>query len=265
MRKKIVILIVILFNIFFVYSENSINFDEWYECEDGFRAIHFYQNNKINFRDFSFDQQYELWNQSYKYSAESSKGIYKFKLDNGKELIGLVSQKYLVLYERGESKPIFIGGVGISAEATYPLGQIEATSFLTENGKEYKSSNLDNLNSDSPWVEGVKGYGIGEKLIFQTNMPWIVFFSGYFSLNNPSLYEKNSRVKKVKFKCLENGKEEIWNFEDTAGGQQIDLSNLFKYDGSAGVHIEMEILEVYKGTKYADTCINGMYTAFSRE
>ena len=265
MRKKIMILIVILFNTFFVYSENAINFDEWYECEDGFRAIHFYQNNKINFRDFSFDQQYDLWNQSYKYSSEESKGIYKIKLDNGKELVGLVSKNYLVLYEVGELRPFFIGGIGISVEATYPLGEVESSSFLTENGKEYKSSNLDNLNSDSPWVEGVKGYGVGEKLIFQTNMPGIAFFSGYFSINNPSLYEKNSRVKKVKFKCLENGKEVIWNFEDTAGGQQVDLSNLFKYDGSAGVHIEMEILEVYKGTKYADTCINGMYTAFSRE
>lgn len=246
-------------------EEFSMSWYRGFELDTYFCTVKFYENHTIEFQDDACLSSYYLWNQSFHYTSEGSKGIYKIKLDNGKELVCLVSKNYLVLYEVGELKPFFIGGIGISVEATYPLGGVESSSFLTENGKEYKSSNLDNLNSDSPWVEGVRGYGVGEKLIFHTNMPGIAFFSGYFSINNLSLYEKNSRVKKVKFKCLENGKEEIWNFEDTAGGQQVDLSNLFKFGGGAGVRIEMEILEVYKGTKYADTCINGMYTAFSRE
>ena len=82
-------------------------------------------------------------------------------------------------------------------------------------------------------------------------------------MKNPSLYEKNSRVKKVRFTYIEGKRELIWNFEDTAGGQQIDLSELFKYDGKTTATIVMEILEVYKGTKYADTCINSMFTGFS--
>lgn len=112
-----------------------------------------------------------------------------------KILLVWYQKNYLVLYEVGELKPFFIGGIGISVEATYPLCGVESSSFLTENGKEYKSSNLDNLNSDSPWVEGVKGYGVGEKLIFHTNMPGIAFFSGYFSINNLSLYEKKLPCK----------------------------------------------------------------------
>lgn len=261
--KKIFMMVLLIFTWGYIYAQSDFNENDWYDGEHGFKCIHFYKENKVEFSDFGSSFSYDLWNGMYKYTASGKKGMYKIKLDNGREFSALVSKYYLVLYEAGENEPYFVGGVGISVEATYPIYKIESSSFLTEKNISYTSKNLDNLNLDSPWVEGVEGYGIGETLTLKTNMPGIAFFSGYFSMKNPSLYEKNSRVKKVRFTYIEGKRELIWNFEDTAGGQQIDLSELFKYDGKTTATIVMEILEVYKGTKYADTCINSMFTGFS--
>jgi hypothetical protein len=53
---------------------------------------------------------------------------------------------------------------------------------------------------------------------------------------------------------IENNKKEelIFNLEDTPNPQKLSLGKY--YDGP----IELEILEVYEGTKYQDTCINGL-------
>ncbi len=265
MKKKIIIFLLI-FNSIWIYAQSDFNIKNGYmgfTIKNYFCSIFFYENNQIEFLDDGNPDMYEVWNQTFKYTATGCKGLYEIKLDNGIKFTALVSKKYLVLYKSDFKEPFFVGGVSISRERTYPIHKIKASSFLTEKNIFYKVENLSNLNLDSPWVEGVNGNGIGETLTFTTNSPGIVFFSGYISAKNPSLYEKNSRIKKAKFKCVENGREFIFNFEDTAGGQQIDLSDLFQYNGKNSFTIIMEILDVYKGTRYQDTCVNSMFVGFS--
>ena len=252
-----------------VFANPDFTMGKWYNSfkSESYRcSVRFWENKTVEFSegiDYPFG--HDFWDKTYKYTAKGSKGMYEIVLDNGMKFNALASRHYLVLYEQEKTEPFFIGGIEISVEMTgLNFVDITASSFLTEKNVLYKVENLNNLRSDSPWVEGAKGYGIGESLTFTTNMSGLVFFSGYVSLKNPSLYEKNSRVRKAKFTCTETGKFVTWDFADTAGGQQIDLSDLIQYDGKHSITIQMKILDVYKGTKYADTCINSMFVGFSR-
>ena len=249
-----------------VFANSDFTIGKWYTAfndEAWHCSVRFGENKTVEFSegiDYPFG--HDFWD---KYTATGSKGMYEIVLDNGMKFNALVSRHYLVLYEQEKTEPFFIGGVGISVEAIGLTDTFEASSFLTEKNKSYKPENLKNLNLDSPWVEGAKGYGIGEKITFKTYLGFgIAFFSGYISFRNPSLYEKNARIKKLRLTCVETKNFIEVSLEDTAGGQQIDLSDLFQDEKRGGMTIQMEILDVYKGTKYADTCINSMFVGFSR-
>ena len=251
------------------FANPDFTMGKWYNSfkNESYRcSVRFGENKTVEFSegiDYPFG--HDFWDKTYKYTAKGSKGMYEIVLDNGMKFNALVSRHYLVLYEQEKTEPFFIGGVGISVEAIGLTDTFEASSFLTEKNKSYKPENLKNLNLDSPWVEGAKGYGIGEKITFKTYLGFgIAFFSGYISFRNPSLYEKNARVKKLRLTCVETKNFIEVSLEDTAGGQQIDLSDLFQDEKRGGMTIQMEILDVYKGTKYADTCVNSILEGFSR-
>lgn len=149
-----------------------------------------------------------------------------------------------------------ITNLGRQAEGLYSVSssKISATSELTEGNTIYSVSNLSNLQLNKPWVEGVKGNGEGEKIIINCRASFIYFFNGYVSYTKPYLYEQNSRPKKIKLTLLDSKEKEelIFDLKDTPNPQKLSLNTF--YSGK----IELEILEVYSGSKYQDTCINSL-------
>lgn len=137
----------------------------------------------------------------------------------------------------------------------------DCSSFLTEKNKEYPVSNLDNLAVDTPWVEGVPGYGIGEGFTIENS--WgklyttLLIMNGYISYEKPYLYKQNGRIKKIKVKGLKSGKEKILDVLDTPHPQTVDISFITEPED-----IRVTIEDVYPGTKYEDTCIHYMITYF---
>lgn len=157
-----------------------------------------------------------------------------------------------------------------------------ATSELNEGGIIYSAKNitipLETRISDivlRPWAEGVKGSGIGEKITLTSQYIWVPYFSsviianGYIDYNKPYLYEYNNRVKKMR---ISRGDPDVYvDFElkDTPQFQKFDLDKLFEQkpfnlpnfninDLSTYPEIlsfTIEILDVYKGSHYDDTCI----------
>lgn len=65
------------------------------------------------------------------------------------------------------------------------------------------------------------------------------------------LFKENSRVKKLKVEDLTNKLEYIMDFEDKVYFNYLELKKPSK-------SIKLTILDVYKGTKYQDTCISAM-------
>jgi hypothetical protein len=128
---------------------------------------------------------------------------------------------------------------------------IKASSSLAENGKSYSPDQI-NLKLGQAWAEGVRGQGLHEKLfITQPNCTAVHISIGFVSFTKPYLYQENSRPKVINVSV-----EEKFSFTvdllDTPNFQTIILPQ----ELGATDQLVIEILDVYPGTKYEDTCIN---------
>jgi hypothetical protein len=140
----------------------------------------------------------------------------------------------------------------------WSANSISASSYLQESNISYSPGNLSvGYKTDNPWAEGVNGYGINEKIYFKerTLMNGAMHISiGYVSYNKPYLYNQNSRPKKIKL-SVENKFSIIADLKDTPHYQEIRFPSDITMDDI----LILEILDVYPGTKYEDTCINTVY------
>lgn len=136
---------------------------------------------------------------------------------------------------------------------------IKADSFLLEklkNGTELKYLPEYTWISNMPWA--TRGGSDKKKIYLEPNSlityNTIVIANGFICFDKPYLYEQNSRAKKIRISWDNNTKE--FELQDTPNFQTIVLSNKEEYyDGS----VQLEILEVYEGSKYSDVVISGIY------
>jgi len=137
-----------------------------------------------------------------------------------------------------------------------------ASSELKEGNITYSSENLSNRFLLQPWVEGTAESGIGEKITFSpdTTSYWnkspysgILISNGYVDYNKPYLYEYNNRIKKIRVNGGNPNEYLYFELEDTPQLQKFDLEKNIHLDIK---YLEIEIMEVYRGTRYDDTCIN---------
>lgn len=150
------------------------------------------------------------------------------------------------------------------------INEISDSSFLVETigdkKIEYKAEYLKNrftgdcschpfnFNTKStPWVEGVKGSGIGEKLVisFKEKSNFVVILNGYIDLYQRNLYKENGRLKEIKITSKDNDFVLFYSFSDYVHYATIELP----------VHVNniiIELIDVYPGSKYNDTCISGI-------
>lgn len=175
-----------------------------------------------------------------------------------KEYLMLVDEFYLFLYDLSNLNPFFIGEIQedkIPTESldVNPVNNVIATSFLVESVTSYLPENISNFNLNSPWVEGVDGYGIGETITFNCSKSRGMIISlGYVSFEKPYLYTKNSRPKKIKVTLVNSDKSCLIDLKDTPNPQFFEYPEQLQYEGE----VKLEILDVYKGTSWDDTCIN---------
>lgn len=193
--------------------------------------------------------------------------LYGFDNEGNKKSLILKNEDIIVMYYLDEGwdikNPFFIGINENSHIFILSCSEIQASSEFKENSKVYSTYFLNQCKLEYPWVENDSDYGIGEYLEFTLagksltservfTAKGFFIFNGFISWNNQSLYEKNSRVKKLKL--LDLVTKESWEFflEDIPNPQYIDCS------GHEGHKIRVVIDEVYEGTKYTDTCISGL-------
>ena len=161
------------------------------------------------------------------------------------------------------SAPSFLHNNGNNIEA------FKVSSYLKEGKTSYEAENTAKIynmmaknevalwNSQiRPWVEGKKGDGIGESFEFDTTYPKgglpldVRILNGYVDPLKPHLFKENNRIKKALLETDTGIKKEV-EFRDEVVFTQIILPDDVK-------HIKLTILEVYKGTKYQDTCITSV-------
>ena len=104
-----------------------------------------------------------------------------------------------------------------------------------------------------PWVEGVKGYGVGEYLDidFKYASDEIQILNGFVDFSRKRLYRDNSRVKKI-----------LIESENPKFAKEYELEDAVKYTAvrlpEKTEKIKITIKDVYKGDKYDDTCISSI-------
>ena len=151
---------------------------------------------------------------------------------------------------------------------------ITASSYLKDKRHEYKPENVKYTmytgdcsmwgftENVVPWVEGKAGYGIGEwieydisellkidKNLINKNAK-LYILNGYVNPKLPYLYKENSRVKKATLIIDDTTEIEI-EFDDIVEFKCIELGRPF-------TKVKIVIDDVYKGTKYDDTCITAI-------
>ena len=146
----------------------------------------------------------------------------------------------------------------------FPVTNITATSRLAPQGNNnYNEKNLYDYNDFTPWVEGVKGYGIGEKVTFtledvSAGFTGISITNGYSKTQ--TAWKNNSRVKKLKL-SVDGCEKFILNLKDQMGEQVFQFGddvvlNVVDGEFQEVFTVTIEILDVYKGIKYDDTAIS---------
>lgn len=129
--------------------------------------------------------------------------------------------------------------------------EITADSYLTEGNVKYLPVRLKDTAIGTPWCEGLKGDGIGSKITLKAknDISTLIISNGFDSLKK-YIYYNNNRVKQIRITDLNNKKKFILaELPDTVEPFEINLPFSSK-------QLEIEILSVYKGKKYEDTCLN---------
>ncbi|GHV81283.1 hypothetical protein AGMMS49944_30740 [Spirochaetia bacterium] len=189
------------------------------------------------------------------------------KVEHGlKRYLVLYSEDYIFLFdEKNKAVCQYFNRAGGVYETP---SKAQSTSELREGNIVYKANNVVKQDELSPWVEGKSGSGIGEKIRISQNTEnivaaqstldvyryWgIIISNGFIDYNKPYLYEYNNRVKKIRVSRGNPNEYVDIDIEDTPQFQYFEFQDALKTESNI---LEIEILEVYRGTRYDDTCIN---------
>ena len=188
----------------------------------------------------------------------------------------------------------FVTGGNSNLDGMYYAEEFTATSTLAPEGNfRYDAENLQN-NRDFggdrsvTWCEGVAGYGIGERVTMRVTTQG--FYSeaeiGFFALmivngfaRNETTWKNNARVKILRLYVGDRHwcdlhlrdviKPQILRFpqhliiEPHQSGRKVAIpADWYQYDWMASsayqTDLSFEIIEVYPGDRFEDTCITGI-------
>lgn len=289
MKKKICLLVFIFFNIF-LFAQNkklpSRIYGNFLDCIDYINIISENELALIGFDGTELDR--------FEYMEKHENGIVFLELSKSVELNLLTERWGLIdkwekkgeLNEEDRRKIFFLSATRTKSsyddEYEYvicggfkgftlfdsfehnfdkPLWILykNSSSYLKEKNITYSKDNLYSYLWGIPWVENASGSGIGEYVEIEDTAPferkfdYLLIMNGYFSIDKTYLYKQNNRVKRIKVTGLNSGKEKILDVLDTPHPQTVDISFLETQEP-----FRVTIMDVYKGTKYDDTCINCM-------
>lgn len=147
----------------------------------------------------------------------------------------------------GEACSWFCCGV---IKGAYSSSELASTGNIS-----YKAENV-LYTYGHAWVEGVKGYGIGESITIvfdstSTQPDKIEIINGY--AKTPEAYKNNSRVKTLRLYNMGKFVADL-ELEDKLAYQTFDIGFLLGEQGKEW-ELKFEIVDVYKGDKYDDTAI----------
>lgn len=144
------------------------------------------------------------------------------------------------------------------------VNKISASSELEAENDLYSVNNIIDEKPETAWVEGKNNSGIGESITINITprsksgkkgsykIKKIGIINGYAKDN--TTFKQNNRIKRLRIK-YENGltrsKRVKYDLKDTMAMQYIEFKEPIFLN-----KLKIEILDVYKGSKWDDTCIS---------
>lgn len=191
---------------------------------------------------------------------------YTVKFDENNSTVNLSNEKLSLLYPSIEEITNYLCDDdwnefkgGCSWYCAGKINRVEASSALQGlTSISYSAKNAHDLDLNTVWSEGEKGYGQGEYLEYTLSgnqkglaITKLEIINGY--VKSDKLWEENSRVKKLKM-YKNDIAYAIIMLDDTKKVQVFDIGYI-SLGQKADTKLKFEILDVYKGTKYDDTVI----------
>jgi hypothetical protein len=142
-----------------------------------------------------------------------------------------------------------------------PYKVISSSNLPMQGKTSYEAKNASDLSYKTAWIEGVKGYGIGEfiEYYFENNSPRITeikILNGYIKSDNS--WKENARVKKLEL-SINGEKYAILNLADTKAEQNFKVETLGHRPDKKDLILTFKILDIYEGSKCEDTAITEIY------
>jgi len=227
--------------------------------------------NGIEYITFNYTGEFLDRHSRVMYNRSVTKGIKRYLIlygDQNDERVG----HFLFLY--GDNNELVFSKFSRGAADLFVREEtlISAASELVEGNITYSARNLSYTGRLQPWAEGSMGSGIGEKILIELNPAnpgsmnldtirrWriygIAFSNGFVDYNRPYLYQYNNRVKKIRVHFIDM---DFFMDFDVLDTPQIQYFNFDRWGGSRPAKVQIEILEVYRGERWDDTCINGIF------
>lgn len=132
----------------------------------------------------------------------------------------------------------------------------------------YVADNAADLSFKTAWIEGAKGNGVGEYIVYHfapqcPRITEVIVVNGY--VKSPTAWQQNNRVKKLKM-YLNNVPVAILNLNDNRYTQHFKFKpignnnrNEEALKNAPPFTLKFEILEVYPGTKHNHTALTEIY------
>jgi hypothetical protein len=149
---------------------------------------------------------------------------------------------------------------------------VKASSVLKDSSFDYSPVNVFDGDPATAWVEGVSGPGVGQSLTIDIT-PYTAGgkISGYYMVDKigiingyastPDIFYKNNRIKHLKVdyesQYFDNGEfidkreSKVFALRDTMEMQYMEFPDPVRI-----ASFSLTVLDVYKGSRYDDTCIS---------
>lgn len=152
--------------------------------------------------------------------------------------------------------------------------KIKKIKVSSELSSTYSAKNMFDLDFNTAWADGAEGNGIGEKIeidLDKYSLVAICLINGY--TKNSDLYKYNNRIKKLRIDIeyvdyKDSTKIDVESNEISINDLEYNKISKNNFEGMVSIirdygegyrkitKITLTILDVYKGTKYSDTCIS---------
>ena len=152
----------------------------------------------------------------------------------------------------GENKTTVTCTIVVEKDNVIEIESYEASSTLLAENYDYSIKNVFDNNFNTCWVEGAEDDGLGQSITIRfkdkVKINQINLVNGISKTNE--LYLKNNRIKQATL-TFDDGSEETINIQDTYNQKQN-----ISFSSHETQSVTFSIKEVYKGSKYQDTCLS---------